>query len=120
MIKCLDSLRDSLGESPFEVIVVDNGSIDGSGEVLERRDEITLIRNDRNLGFAAAVNQAYRRSTGEFVLLLNSDVELIPDAMSTMTRFLSGESRQPPGSRLCTSILTARRNRSISGFRPSR
>ena len=43
VIKCLDSLRDSLGESSSEVIVVDNGSIDGSGEALERRDEIRLI-----------------------------------------------------------------------------
>ena len=47
-----------------------------------------LITNDDNLGFAAAVNQAYRRSTGEFVLLLNSDVEVIEGAVTTLVRFL--------------------------------
>ena len=56
----------------YEVIVVDNGSADGSAESLAERDDLVLIRNDDNLGFAAAVNQAYRRSIGELVLLLNS------------------------------------------------
>ena len=88
VLNCLDSLRDNVGDIPSEVVVVDNGSIDGSGDALERRDGITLIRNDRNLGFAAAVNQGYRRSTGEFVLLLNSDVELMPDTLSSLAQFL--------------------------------
>ena len=88
VLNCLDSLRGNVADIPFEVIVVDNGSIDGSGDALERRHGITLIRNDRNLGFAAAVNQGYRRSTGEFVLLLNSDVELMPDTLSSLAQFL--------------------------------
>lgn len=88
VLKCLDSLRDNVGEVPFEVIVVDNGSIDGSLDALEQRRGITLIRNDRNLGFAGAVNQGYRRSTGEFVLLLNSDVELMPETLRSLAQFL--------------------------------
>jgi GT2 family glycosyltransferase len=89
VLKCLDSLTDNVGGVSSEVIVVDNGSIDGSGDVLERRrGEITVIQNTHNLGFAAAVNQAYRRSSGEFVLLLNSDVELMPDTLSSLTQFL--------------------------------
>jgi GT2 family glycosyltransferase len=89
VLQCLDALPSGIdGELDYDVIVVDNGSVDGSAEALVERSEITLIRNDDNLGFAAAVNQAYRRSTGEFVLLLNSDVDLTPGALSTLTRFL--------------------------------
>jgi GT2 family glycosyltransferase len=88
VLKCLDSLPDNLGGVPCEIIVVDNGSSDGSAAALEGRDEITLIRNAANLGFAAAVNQAYRRSTGDLVLLLNSDVELTPGALTSLERFL--------------------------------
>ena len=89
VLSCLDSLPKSAGGVSCEVLVVDNASIDGSGDALEQRREITLIRNPRNLGYAAAVNQAYRRSTGDFVLLLNSDVDLTPGALSCLTGFLT-------------------------------
>jgi GT2 family glycosyltransferase len=86
---CLDMLSARAPDDPpVEVIVVDNGSVDGSADALAARSDIDLIRNPRNLGFAAAVNQAYRRSRGEYVLLLNSDVELPPGALGVMTRFL--------------------------------
>ena len=88
VLKCLDSLPSNVSGVPVEVIVVDNGSTDGSGDVLEPRRDITLIRNARNLGFAAAVNQGFRRSAGEFVLLLNSDVELTADTLSSLAQFL--------------------------------
>ncbi len=45
-------------------------------------------RNERNLGFASAVNQAYKRSSGELVLLLNSDVGLNGQALQSMIGFL--------------------------------
>ena len=89
VLKCIDSLPARVAGVPCEVIVVDNGSVDGSGEALERRSEITLLRNAGNLGFAAAVNQAYRQSTGEFVLLLNSDVELTSQAIDALAEFLT-------------------------------
>ena len=88
VLECLRSLP-KLGARPsYEVVVVDNGSVDGSGDALGRQTGITLIRNDRNLGYAAAVNQAYRRASGDFVLLLNSDVELTRTAFSALTQFL--------------------------------
>jgi len=88
VLECLASLPQQGSGLSYEVVVVDNGSVDGSGEALSRQTGITLIRNERNLGFAAAVNQAYRRSSGEFILLLNSDVDLKPPALSSLTQFL--------------------------------
>jgi GT2 family glycosyltransferase len=88
LLQCLDSIGSTTSSASTEVIVVDNGSDDGSAKMLAERTDVILIRNDRNLGFAAAVNQAYSRSTGEFVLLLNSDVVLNPGALQSMKRFL--------------------------------
>jgi GT2 family glycosyltransferase len=89
VLRCLDALPVGIDDDlTYEVIVVDNGSVDGSADALGRRSEAVLIRNAENLGFAAAVNQAYRKASGEFVLLLNSDVDLTPGAMSTLVRFL--------------------------------
>ncbi len=87
-LACLGSLANAASGTPYEVIVVDNGSVDGSAEALSEQAGIELLRNDLNLGFAAAVNQAFRRSHGDYVLLLNSDVTLPPDALSVLARFL--------------------------------
>jgi GT2 family glycosyltransferase/glycosyltransferase involved in cell wall biosynthesis len=88
-LACLDSLPASVRETvPSEVIVIDNGSTDGSAEELAARTDVHLVANDHNRGFAAAVNQAYARSSGELVLLLNSDVRLAPGALTELVRFL--------------------------------
>jgi GT2 family glycosyltransferase len=89
VLQCLDALADRMGLVHSEVIVVDNGSVDGSGDALADRSDIRLIRNASNVGFAAAVNQAYRASSGELVLLLNSDVDLTPHALEMLTQFLA-------------------------------
>jgi GT2 family glycosyltransferase len=88
VLQSLSSLPIDVPHPPCEVIVVDNGSADGSAEALDDYSKITLIRNDRNVGYAAAVNQAYRHSSGEFILLLNSDVRLAPSALQSLTQFL--------------------------------
>ncbi len=89
VLRCLDALPASIdGALRYEVIVVDNGSVDGSAEALQKRTDITLISNLENRGFAAAVNQAYARSSGEFLLLLNSDVDLTVGSLSALAQFL--------------------------------
>jgi GT2 family glycosyltransferase len=88
-LECLDSLPRSVDDGlTYEVIMVDNGSRDGSAEALAERDDLELIGNPENRGYAAAVNQAYARARGDFVLLLNSDVEFEPGALSELLRFL--------------------------------
>ena len=87
--RCLESLPDAVTDGlPYEVIVVDNGSTDGSARMLQARRDIRLLRNDRNLGYAKAVNQAYAQAVGKLILLLNSDVRCQPGALSTMVAFL--------------------------------
>lgn len=86
---CLASLPHAVTDGlRYEVITVDNGSQDGSADMLASHPDLLLLRNERNLGFAAAVNQAYARSRGEFVLLLNSDVRLQPGAVTALVGFL--------------------------------
>ena len=75
-LDCLLSLR-KMDYRNFEVVLVDNGSIDGSpAKLLQSVPEIRLIRNETNLGFAGGCNvgmrDALRRGT-DYVLLLNND-----------------------------------------------
>lgn len=75
--ECLDSVLAGTRE-PFEIIVVDNGSLDGTAAYVEalakRKGNIRLIRNPTNLGFAKAVNQGMEKASGEYLAWLNSDV----------------------------------------------
>jgi GT2 family glycosyltransferase/tetratricopeptide (TPR) repeat protein/2-polyprenyl-3-methyl-5-hydroxy-6-metoxy-1,4-benzoquinol methylase len=73
--QCLESLRFRTDE-PFELIVVDNGSTDGSVDYLRAQPEITLISNPDNRGFPAAANQGMQYARGQQVLLLNNDTIL--------------------------------------------
>jgi GT2 family glycosyltransferase len=95
---CLQSLRttaDRLVEAtlifgPYtaEVIVIDNASHDGSADMVRAEFPwARLIENERNLGFAPANNQAYQRCAGDYVLLLNSDTEVHPDAIRHLMHF---------------------------------
>lgn len=86
---CLESIpRAVASRTTYEVVVVDNGSTDGSVEMLDARAGVLLVENGRNVGYAAAVNQAYARSSGDLVLLLNSDIEFVPGSLELLTRFL--------------------------------
>jgi GT2 family glycosyltransferase len=87
-LRCLETLPAAAGDVSIEVIVVDNGSRDGTREALAARNGIVLIANEDNRGFAEAVNQAYRVSVAPLVLLLNSDVELPADGLASLVRFL--------------------------------
>lgn len=83
----LSCLRTVLAQdqAPSEVIVVDNASTDGSLERLqELHPPLKVITNPRNMGFARAANQAVAQATGDWLLLLNLDIELTTDYTSRL------------------------------------
>lgn len=88
LMRCLDSLAATPPATPHEVIVVDNGSTDGSLEAVRARASVQLIEAGRNLGFAAGNNLGIRASQGEFLLLLNSDTVVPPGALDRLVEVL--------------------------------
>lgn len=86
---CLESLYQSQLESKFDVIVVDNGSTDGSQEMLHQKyPQVKLIQNDRNMGLGKASNQGIEATQGEFILLLNNDTIVNKKALDSMVRLM--------------------------------
>jgi len=85
LAKCLESIYETVEGLTFEVLVVDNASTDGSAAMVRRRfPQVRLIENDENVGFARANNQAIRCARGRYVLLLNSDTEVVPGSIANM------------------------------------
>jgi GT2 family glycosyltransferase/Flp pilus assembly protein TadD/glycosyltransferase involved in cell wall biosynthesis len=87
--QCLETIYRHRSENPsFEIIVVDNGSSDGTSEFLEREQRnqafLRYERNEFNLGFARACNQGARLARGRFVLFLNNDTQPQPGWLKAM------------------------------------
>ena len=91
LAQCLDSVFANPPAGEFEVIVVDNDSTDGSVMMVRNRfPTAVLIENHHNPGFAAANNQAIGRACGRYILLLNPDTVVMPDASDALVRFMEG------------------------------
>jgi len=89
LIRCLQSLYENQPSSDFEVTVVDNASADGTiDEIRKNFENVFLISNDKNCGFAAANNQGIERSQGEYVLLLNPDTIIHPKSLDVLVKFM--------------------------------
>jgi GT2 family glycosyltransferase len=82
LARLLDSLERQT-ERASEVLVVDNGSTDGAPEMARSRGA-RVIAMGRNAGFAVAVNRGIREAAGEWIAVLNSDVELAPDYLALL------------------------------------
>lgn len=86
---CLDSLKNNAGGMDIETIVVDNGSTDGSAEMVDRdHPGIKLIRNRENLGFSKANNQAMAVAGGRYFFLLNNDTLIQKYSLSRLVEFM--------------------------------
>lgn len=81
---CLGSLR-RLARAPAEIVVVDNGSTDGSQSLIRRGfADVVLIECGKNAGFCRANNLAISRTTSPFVLVLNPDTRLTPSFLEEL------------------------------------
>ena len=86
---CLVSIRANPPNLAFETWVVDNASTDGSPLMLrEKYPQVNLVENRENGGFARANNQAIRRCTGKYILLLNPDTVVAAGTLQALINFL--------------------------------
>jgi N-acetylglucosaminyl-diphospho-decaprenol L-rhamnosyltransferase len=87
----LQSVEAARQDLAVDVVVVDNGSTDGSVELVRQRFPAdALIANSSNRGYAAANNQGIARASGRYLLLLNSDAEAEPAALRTLVAYADG------------------------------
>ncbi|UCE58141.1 MAG: glycosyltransferase family 2 protein [Phycisphaerales bacterium] len=86
---CLASLNEAISDLNCEVIISDNGSIDGSVEwIRQEYPAFRILENGANLGFAEANNRAFQVAQGEFIILLNPDTVLEKEPFKTMMKVL--------------------------------
>lgn len=83
---CLESLRKTIN-GECEIIVIDNGSSDGTAEYLSSCSDLRVIKNRENLGCATAWNQGVAASRGRWIVILNNDTVLSPDWLDGLLDF---------------------------------
>jgi GT2 family glycosyltransferase len=89
LLQCLKSIFSESVDLDFEVIVIDNASMDGELEqVVQMFDRVTWQMNKKNIGFAAACNQAILMSRGSYVLVLNPDTIVSPNDLPELVTFM--------------------------------
>ncbi|MCX7816198.1 MAG: glycosyltransferase family 2 protein [Syntrophales bacterium] len=102
---CLESVVNTVKTVTYEVIVVDNASVDGSvAMVKEEYPWVKLITNEKNRGFAAANNQAFAIMEGRYALLLNTDAVLTEGAVHELYSFME---KTPETGMCCGQLLNA-------------
>lgn len=98
--RCLEAVVNNTEYPRYKIIVVDNGSTDGTSEYLQSRDDINLIRNHENAGFAKACNQAAAGSRAEVLVFLNNDTEVRKGWLTELVKTMSDPSVSIAGSKL--------------------
>jgi len=83
--QCLESLKANT-DVPYEVIIVDNASTDRTPELLDRLENVTVIKNEDNLGFVKACNQGAKSARGKYVTFLNNDTQVCPGWLHSLVR----------------------------------
>jgi GT2 family glycosyltransferase len=83
--RALQSFAEEASGRPWEAIVVDNASVDGSAAIVEEfAPGARLVVNERNVGFGRGINQALAASTAPLVLIMNPDCRLVAGSLTTL------------------------------------
>ena len=87
-LRALHSIYKETTQTPFNLIVIDNNSHDGSADAIEREfPDLTLIRSTINLGFAGGVNLGAKQFSSDYILLLNPDTVTLDGAIDELLLF---------------------------------
>lgn len=87
--QCLASIEDAQLSFSYEIVVADNGSTDGSQQMLsERFPYVKIIQNEGNVGVAKGNNQCIQNSSGRYIYILNNDTLVNRESIETMVQFL--------------------------------
>jgi N-acetylglucosaminyl-diphospho-decaprenol L-rhamnosyltransferase len=83
--KCLDSILAETRDLDYEIIVIDSASFDGCAEMIQAHfPEVRFIQSQENLGFSRANNVAFQATSGEYLLFLNPDTEVVGAAIGSL------------------------------------
>jgi len=84
---CLHSVQNQSSNLPVEIIVHDDASTDGSAEYIRHHyPDVVLLESTENVGFCISNNRMVERARGKYILLLNNDAALFPDALATLMK----------------------------------
>ncbi|HEX6981593.1 MAG TPA: glycosyltransferase [Balneolaceae bacterium] len=94
---CLVSISDHCDTSQFELIVIDNASLDDTHDYLDELKEkqflnCKIITNKKNAGFAASVNQGMEAASGDYYCIMHNDIELNDDAIEQLKKAMESHS----------------------------
>jgi GT2 family glycosyltransferase len=92
--QCIRSIKGNVQGITYEIVLVDNGSTERNvSDFLDIFPDLVLIRNEKNEGFAKGNNLGIQKSSGNTILLLNSDTEFLNDAASICLKYLEEHRR---------------------------
>jgi hypothetical protein len=102
--RAIEALERSEARATFEIVVVDNGSSDGSQSLESEFPKARFIRIPRNFGLTKALNIGVRGSEGEYILLLHDDTEVMPETVRILTEILD---TRPEAGAVCPLLVDA-------------
>ena len=97
IIDCINSINKFGRDQVSKIIVVDNGSVDGSDDAIEDMEKVELIRTGENLGFGRACNLGAKRASCKYILFLNPDTVLFEGTLERTLEFMEAPENSDVG-----------------------